>query len=51
MSAVLLVDASSIVHQVWHTSGNEPNPDYTALKTVERVRDLPVHCDALLGES
>lgn len=37
---ILLIDLSSIAHLMFHTSGDNPNPDATSLKTVERVRAL-----------
>jgi len=39
-ASILLIDLSSILHREWHTSGNDPNPDATSMKTVERVRAL-----------
>jgi 5'-3' exonuclease len=37
---ILLIDLSSITHLMFHTSGNDPDPDATSTKTVERVRAL-----------
>ena len=40
MSDIVLIDLSSILHQVWHVSTDDPNPNATSIKTVERVRAL-----------
>jgi 5'-3' exonuclease len=37
---VLLIDLSSIAHREFHVSGDNPDPDATAQKTVARVRAL-----------
>src|SRR4051812_996223 len=37
---IALVDLSSIAHPVFHSSGNEPDPDWTARTIVERVRRM-----------
>lgn len=40
MSTVPLVDLSSIAHAEWHIHSNDPNPNTTSIKIVERVRAL-----------
>lgn len=40
MSNILLIDLSSIAHLMFHASGDDPNPDATSIKTIERVRAL-----------
>ena len=40
MTHIILIDLSSIAHQLFHVVGNDPNPDATSIKTVERVRAL-----------
>lgn len=37
---LLLVDLSALVHANYHALTNDPNPDATSIKTVERVRAL-----------
>lgn len=37
MSDVLLVDLSAIVHPLWHMSGREPDPNWTAQSAVRQV--------------
>ena len=37
---VLLIDLSSIAHPIWHTSGQEPDPDHTSQRTAAAVRKL-----------
>lgn len=37
---VLLIDLSSIAHPIWHTSQQEPDPDYTSQRTAAIVRQL-----------
>lgn len=37
---LLLIDLSSIVHPIWHTSQSDPNPDATSIAAVDRVRQL-----------
>ena len=39
-TTIVLVDLSSIAHQLFHVTANDPNPDATSIKTVERVRAL-----------
>ena len=41
-SELLLIDLSSIAHAIWHVSGNQPDPDWTATTIVDRVRALSV---------
>ncbi len=36
----LLIDMGSLAHPIYHMSGNDPNPDATSIKIVERVRAL-----------
>ena len=36
----LLIDLSSIVHPIWHTSQSEPDPNHTSVQTVAKVRAL-----------
>ncbi len=40
MTNILLIDLSSIVHQLFHVTANDPNPDATSIRTVERIRAL-----------
>ena len=40
MTNIILIDLSSIAHQLFHVTANDPNPDATSIKTVERVRAL-----------
>ena len=40
MTNILLIDLSSIAHQEYHTSGNDPDPNAAAVKTVARIRAL-----------
>lgn len=37
---LVLIDLSSVIYPIWHQSGNEPDPNWTTTKTVERVRAL-----------
>lgn len=37
---LLLIDLSSIAHALFHASGTEPDPDWTAKRTVARVHAL-----------
>jgi 5'-3' exonuclease len=40
MSDIVLIDLSSILHQVWHVSTDDPNPNATSIGVVKRVREL-----------
>jgi 5'-3' exonuclease len=40
MSELLLIDLSSLAHMQWHVSASEPDPNWTSIKVVERVRGL-----------
>ena len=40
MTNIIGIDLSSIAHMQFHTSGNDADPNATAIKTVERVRAL-----------
>jgi len=40
MSRLLCVDLSSIVHQIWHVSTQQPDPDHTSIASVARTRAL-----------
>lgn len=44
---VVLVDFSSILHQVFHVSGAEPDPDHTAKTVVARIYALAQGADHL----
>jgi 5'-3' exonuclease len=52
-SQLLLIDLSGIAHQLYHVSGNEPDPNFISTKLIERIRGLAsahphaaVCCDA-----
>jgi len=40
MSELLLIDLSGLAHMQWHVSASEPDPNWTSIKVVERVRGL-----------
>ena len=40
MKTIALIDLSSILHQIWHVSGSDPDPDHTSQATVARVHAL-----------
>lgn len=40
MTDILLIDLSSVLHPLWHLSTDDPDPNATSTKTVERVRAL-----------
>lgn len=37
---LVLIDLSSVLYPIWHTSGKDPDPDATSTKTIERVYAL-----------
>lgn len=37
---LLLIDLSALAHQIWHISGNEPDPSFVSTQLVARVRAL-----------
>jgi 5'-3' exonuclease len=37
---VILIDLSSIVHPLYHQSANEPDPNWTSVQAIARVREL-----------
>jgi 5'-3' exonuclease len=39
-SQLLLIDLSGIAHQIWHVSGDEPDPSYVSTQIIARVRAL-----------
>jgi 5'-3' exonuclease len=39
-SQLLLIDLSALAHQIWHISGNEPDPSFVSNQLIARVRAL-----------
>ena len=39
-SQLLLIDLSGLAHQIWHTSGSEPDPSFVSTQIIARVRSL-----------
>jgi 5'-3' exonuclease len=37
---LLLIDLSGLAHQIWHVSGNEPDPSFVSTQVIARVRAL-----------